>query len=134
VAVAPLALVGVALQTGHGHAKLIGAALSWTVWAVFALQAAVMLSISPSPASWARGHAFDLAVLVLTWPVWALAARDILVVEVAPALTLLEATKLVKLAKVARAVHLRASGTAGRAFAVGVVLAAAAVAALVLAT
>jgi hypothetical protein len=93
-----------------------------------------MLSVSPTPAAWARSHAFDLVLLVLTWPLWALAAKDVLVIELAPAFTVLEATKLVKLVKVARAAHLRASGPAGRAIAVAVLVGAVAVAALVLTT
>ncbi len=131
---APIAVVAVALQTGHGTTKVIGVVLMWGVWLVFALQAAVMLSVSPIPAAWARGHAFDLAVLVLTWPLWALAAKDVLVIELAPAFTVLEATKLVKLMKVARAAHVRASDPTGRAIAAVVLVGAVAVAVLVLAT
>jgi hypothetical protein len=127
-------VVAVALQMGHGDSKLIGTVLSWGVWLVFALQAAVMLTVSPSPGAWARGHAFDLVVLLLTWPVWTLAAKEVVVVELAPTLTLLEATKLVKLVKVARAVHLRAEGTAGRVLAGLVVLGGLVVAVVALAT
>jgi hypothetical protein len=122
------------MQTGHGTTKVIGTVLIWGVWLVFGVQAVVMLRVSPDPRAWARGHAFDLIVLVVTWPVWALAAKDVLVVELAPALTVLEATKLVKLAKVARAAHLRATNAGGRVIAAFVLLGAVGVGYLVLTT
>ena len=128
VAAALLAVIAVALQTTHGHAKLAGEILSWAVWAVFALEAAVMLAVSPAPLAWVRGHAVDLLVLLFAWPLWPLIAHDLLVAEVAPAVTVLEATKLAKLLKAAKAVDRRA----GRALAAAVLLAALAVAVLVL--
>jgi hypothetical protein len=128
VVAALLAVLAVALQTAHGDAKVVGEILSWAVWAVFALEAAVMLSLSPSPGLWARGHVVDLLVLLVASPVWPLVVRDLLVAEVAPALTVLEATKLAKLVKATKAVHRRA----GRALAAAVLLAALAVAVLVL--
>lgn len=135
VAAAAPAVAGVALQTaGGGRLRVLGVTLSALAWLVFVLDAAVMLTVSPQPGRWARGHAFELAVLGATFPLWPLLAYRLLLLELLPALTLLEVAKLAKLAKVARSVRARGSGSGpARALTGAVLLAAAATGWLVLA-
>lgn len=115
VVAAALAVAGVALQTlAGGLLKAIGVAFTTVSWLVFLLDAGVMLTLSPSPARWARGHAFELVVLVATFPLWPLLAYRLLLLELLPALTLLEVAKLAKLAKVARAVRARSGDGVAR--------------------
>src|SRR3954452_18972188 len=101
------AIVSVALQTFHGAAQDVGIALSWVVWMVFAVDIAVMLRLSPDRAAWARSHIFEITVLVVAWPLWALVAHDVLAIELLPVLSLLQAAKLAKLAKALRILRRR---------------------------
>jgi hypothetical protein len=39
-------------------------------WSIFGVDTAVMLTISVEPGRWARGHRFELLLLVLTCPLW----------------------------------------------------------------
>jgi hypothetical protein len=128
------AIVSVALQTFPGVPHDIGVALSWVVWVVFAIDIGVMLSITPDRAAWARAHTFEIAVLVLAWPLWALVAHDILAIELLPVLSVLQAAKLAKLAKAVRILRRRAPITTATAVAVVLLFVAAAVAVRVVAT
>lgn len=128
---AVLGIAGVALQTlaKHGPLHVLGLAAVTASWGVFAVEAAVLLAVHPRPGAWARGHAYDLGLVVATAPVWPLLLRDLLLLELLPALTVLEAAKLAKLAKLGRALRRRQGG---RAAAAVLLVAAAAVAVLVL--
>lgn len=103
------ALVAVVLELveKRGPLHTTGQALSWAVWAVFLLDAAVLLSVHPSPGRWARSHWFELAVLVIAFPLWPTVFPRLLGVEVAPAFDLLKAAKLAKVTKAVRLVHHR---------------------------
>jgi hypothetical protein len=126
------AIVGVALQTlGSGTVADIGWAINWVVWAMFVADVAVMLAISPDRPAWIRGHLPGLAVIVVSCPLWALLAYDLLLAELVPSLTILQATKLAKLIHVVRIHELR--GLATRVPAGLVLVAAAAVAVAVIA-
>lgn len=107
LAAAATAVLGVALQTGAatGPVHTIGLVAAWLAWFAFAADAVVMLSVSPDPRRWARGHAFDLALMVLTCPLWPILLHRLLLLELLPALTVLEAAKLAKLVKVAYALR-----------------------------
>ncbi len=132
VVAAGLALVAVVLQVvGHGPWHTVGLALSWAVWAVFLLDAAVLLAVHPRPGRWARGHWFELVVLVVAFPLWPQVVPRVTEAEILPALDLLKAAKLAKLAKAVRLVRHR---SASRGLVVAVVLAAVAVAVLVVVT
>lgn len=126
------AVVGVALQTlaGTGPVRILGGLLVAGSWLAFLVDVMVMLAVSPQPARWARGHAFELVLVVTTFPLWPLLAVQLLLLELLPALTVLESAKLAKLAKVARAVGRDGVG-AGRTLAVAILAAAAATALLV---
>jgi hypothetical protein len=115
LATALTAIVGVALQTlaKHGPVHVLGLIAAVAAWLVFATDASVMLSVSPEPGRWARGHAFELVLLVLTCPLWPVFFYRLLVLELLPALTVLEAAKLAKLVKVAYALR-RRRGNPGR--------------------
>ena len=132
VVAAGLALVAVVLQVvGHGSWHTVGVALSWAVWVVFLLDAAVLLAVHPRPGRWARGHWFELVVLVVAFPLWPQVIPRVTEAEILPALDLLKAAKLAKLAKAVRLVRHR---SASRGLVVAVVLIAIAVAVLVVAT
>lgn len=109
VAASAVALVAVVLQVarhdGPGHT--VGLALSWAVWAVFLADAVVLLAVHPEPGRWARGHWFEITVLVVAFPLWPQAFPRVTGIEVAPAFDLLKAAKLAKVAKAARLVHYR---------------------------
>jgi hypothetical protein len=109
VVAAGLAITGVALQLVKAEPlHAIGLVVAGLSWLIFAADAAVMLSVSPDAAAWARGHRLDLALLAVTFPLWPVLLHDLLLLELTPALTLFEAAKLAKLAKAAGAVHIRA--------------------------
>ena len=129
-----LAVVGVALQT----IKLsdvwpwLGMSASIASWLLCAADAAIMLTVAAEPRTWARSHAFELVVLVAACPLWPIFFYDLLVLQLTPALTVLEATKLAKLVKVARTMRPRSTGrTGGRLLAAAVILSAVAVGVLV---
>ena len=129
---AAAAIIGVALQTiaKSGPLHVLGLAAAWLAWLGFAIDATVMLSVSPQPGRWARGHAFELALVVLTCPLWPILLYRLLLLELLPALTVLEAAKLAKLVKVAYALR-RHRGAPGRGrLAAAIVLVAAAVVAV----
>ena len=130
VVAAGLAILGVGLQlTGSGGVHSVGVGLAGLSWAIFAADATVMISISPAPLDWARGHRLELVLLVVTFPAWPLLLHRLLLLELTPALTVLEAAKLAKLVKAASAVHVRGRGPVLAGF---VIVLAAAVGVLVL--
>jgi hypothetical protein len=109
VAAAVAAIPAVGLQLlGNEALHDAGLALSWIVWFVFLADAAIMLTVHPRPAAWARSHAFELVVVLVAFPLWPLVRPGLLAAEVLPAFTLLEATKLAKLAKTVRVLRRRA--------------------------
>lgn len=126
------AVAGVALQTlaGAGPLRILGGSLVAGSWLAFLIDVLVMLAVSPQPARWARGHALELVLVVTTFLLWPLLAGQLLLLELLPALTVLESAKLAKLAKVARAVGRDGAG-ARRPLAAVILSAAAATALLV---
>lgn len=125
---AATAIIAVALQTieKSGTVHVLGLVAAWLAWFGFAADATVMLSVSPQPGRWARGHIFELVLVGLTCPLWPVLLYRLLLLELLPALTVLEAAKLAKLIKVAYALRRhRDSPVAGR-FAAAVLLVAAA--------
>jgi len=110
-AAAIAAVIGVALQVHdvHDGAYDAGAGILWVVWLIFALDVAVMLRIHPSPRAWARSHWFEITVVVVSFPVWPIIAYGLLVIELAPALTVFDAVKLAKLVKAVRILDARAA-------------------------
>ncbi len=112
---AATAIVGVALQTvaKDGVVHVLGLVGAWAAWLGFAVDASVMLSVSPHPRRWARGHVFELLLVVLTCPLWPILLYRLLLLELLPALTVLEAAKLAKLVKAAYALR-RHHGRPGR--------------------
>jgi len=114
LATAVLAILGVALQTAakHGPVHAVGLIAAILAWMVFVADAAVMLTVSPEPYRWARGHAFELVLLPLTCPLWPILVPRLLALELLPAFTVLEAAKFAKLAKVTY--RLRRSGRVAR--------------------
>jgi hypothetical protein len=127
LAAAIIAIVGVALQTAskHGPIHLVGLIAVTVTWLIFVVDAAVMLTISPQPAKWARGHAFELVLLVLTFPLWPLLLNRLVLLELLPAFAVFEVAKLAKLAKVTFALRRdRRRSPTGRVARAGVIAAA----------
>jgi len=114
VVASALALVAVVLELveRHGPVHTTGQVLSWAVWAVFLVDAAVLLAVHPFPARWARSHWFELAVLVVAFPLWPVVFPRLLGVEIAPTFDLLKVAKLAKVTKAARLVRHRGESRA----------------------
>ena len=110
-----LAVGGVNLQGHHLSTLLdgLGFAAAAASWVIFAAVTVRTLRVVPDRAAWARSHAFELVVLIVAFPLWPLLFRDLMVLQLSPALTVLEATKLAKLAKVVRTVRRRDGGRVG---------------------
>jgi hypothetical protein len=79
--------------------------LAWSIWLVFVVEAAIMLTVVADRRAWARGHAFGLAIIVATFPLLTsileglLAARalsSLQGVRVLQVLYLAKAAKLIK--------------------------------------
>ena len=124
---AGLAVAGVALQVAHlsRATDALGFVISWGAWLILAINALVMLRVVPDRSEWAWSHAFELIVLVVAFPAWALLLPQLAVLELSPAVTVLEAAKLAKLAEAVRIVrrHKKIGATRGVVVAVVVVLA-----------
>lgn len=80
--------------TDDGTLRLVAAALNWASWLVFAAEIGVMLAVTPNRRAWARAHALDIVITVVTFPV-ALSA-----------LQALRAVRLVRLLRTARLLRL----------------------------
>lgn len=104
---AVLSVLGVALQLASAGWHTAGLALSWVAWSAFAAEAVVMPVLSPAPGRWVRGHWLDLLITVVACPVWPLVLYKMLLAELVPALTVLDAVKLAKLVKSVRVVRTR---------------------------
>jgi hypothetical protein len=133
VVASAVALVAVVLELleRHGPVHTAGQILSWAVWAVFLVDAAVLLSVHPFPGRFARSHWFELAVLLVAFPLWPVVFPRLLGVEIAPTFDLL---KVAKLAKVTKAVRLVRHRGESRALVIGFVAVAVAVGLFVVVT
>jgi hypothetical protein len=133
VVASAVALVAVVLELleRHGPVHTAGQILSWAVWAVFLVDAAVLLSVHPFPGRWARSHWFELAVLLVAFPLWPVVFPRLLGAEIAPTFDLL---KVAKLAKVTKAVRLVRHRGESRALVIGFVAVAVAVGLFVVVT
>jgi voltage-gated potassium channel len=56
-----------ASSASHGW-KTFGQTLNWVIWAAFALELIVMLSVAPHRIGWLRAHPLEAAIVVLTPP------------------------------------------------------------------
>lgn len=99
-------------------AGTVAVALSWLIWAVFLLEAVIMLSVVAQRRAWMRGHLFGLAILLATFPLLTkflealLAARALSSLQ---AVRLLQVLYLVKTAKLLKSwIILRRTGRGPR--------------------
>ena len=98
IAVLPLTALGLTHPEGAWHTvETVG---HWAVWMTFVVEVAIMLRVVDDRPAWARGHRFELLVVVLSSPLVPLA------LAVAPALRLLVAVKAFKALKLAKAIKL----------------------------
>lgn len=98
-AAAVLPLLALSLAHPHGVLEEVETVGHWVVWLLFALEAAVMLTVSRDRGAWASGHRFELLIVAVSSPFVPLA------LAAAPALRLLflaRAFKALKLAKVVK--------------------------------
>ena len=104
---AALAVVGVALQVAHlsRATDVTGFALSSAAWVIFAVNAAVMLRVVDKRWKWLWSHTFECLVVIVAFPVWPLLLAHLTLLELVPAVTVLEAAKLAKLAEALRVVR-----------------------------
>ncbi|WP_375493493.1 hypothetical protein [uncultured Jatrophihabitans sp.] len=108
LAVAGVVLQALPLSTG---AAITGAALDGSSWVIFGVVTTCQLQAVTDRARWATEHTLDLTILAVACPLWPALLPELMLVELAPALTLLDSIKLAKLVKVGRAA---ASGAQGR--------------------
>ena len=47
---------------------LTATVLAWAIWAVFVVEAVIMLSVVADRRAWVRGHLFGLAIVLVTFP------------------------------------------------------------------
>jgi hypothetical protein len=91
VVLAPLVVDSEGLRRAAGIAD-------WAIWAVFALEVAVVLPLVPDRAAWLRHHRLLLFILIAAFPGFAFVFRGVGLDGMTPALLI--AQKLLKLAKV----------------------------------
>jgi hypothetical protein len=99
VIVAAIATVPLLLLEQSHHAEPLQTILQvcdWIVWAVFALELAVMLAVAPSRWGYARAHPLQVCVVVLTVPFWSAALQSLRV------LRLLQLIRLARIGPVMR--------------------------------
>ena len=99
-ALAVLPLTALSLTHPHGAWQTIETVGHWAVWSTFLVEVAIMLRVVDDRLAWARGHRFELLVVVLSSPLVPLA------LAVAPALRLLVAVKAFKTLKLAKVIKL----------------------------
>ncbi len=102
-----LAVIGVALQVAHlsRATDVLGFVVASAAWVVFAVNAVVMLRVVDRRWKWVWSHAFELLVVIVAFPAWPLLVKHLTVLELVPAVTVLEAAKLAKLAEALRVVR-----------------------------
>lgn len=49
-------------------AALVATAMAWAIWAVFVVEAVIMISLVADRWTWIRGHLFGLAIILVTFP------------------------------------------------------------------
>ncbi len=107
-AFAVLALLALSLTHPHGALATVETLTHWTIWIVFTVEVAVMLTVVRDRRAWVDGHRFELLVVVLSSPLVPLA------LAVAPALRLLVVAKAFKAFKLAKAIKLAKLGKSVR--------------------
>lgn len=109
-----LAIGAVAIHLIDFHHVLhtLSLVCAWSSWSIFAAEVAVMLVVSKPPRAWTRGHHFDLAVLLVAFPLWPHLFNDLFLSELLPSFTLFDATLLAKLVKARRALRRHDPGAA----------------------
>lgn len=67
-----LVLPTVVIETANAGRSLRTAAavLNWTIWVAFAVELATMLAVVPHKRRWLRAHPLEVAIVLLTVPVW----------------------------------------------------------------
>jgi hypothetical protein len=98
--VAALAVLpAVVLQTLGESFVIWGEALSVAIWVFFLVEVTVMLRLAPDNPVWARSHALELSVVVLSCPALLLLADEGSAFAFAPLLVLGRLMRLVKFVK-----------------------------------
>jgi voltage-gated potassium channel len=101
IAAALLTLPAIVLEGSHAHGveHQIGLWLGAATWLMFAIEVVVMLSIVDSRRAWARSHALDVVIVVLTPPFVFASLQGVRLLR---ALRLLRLLRVFRVAPVAR--------------------------------
>ncbi|MDX6556293.1 MAG: hypothetical protein QOD86_2488 [Miltoncostaeaceae bacterium] len=77
--------------------------LAWSIWLVFVVEAAIMLTVVADRRAWARGHAFGLAIILATFPLLTSILEGLLA---ARALSSLQGVRILQVLYLAKAAKL----------------------------
>jgi len=84
----------------EGWVAILAVTLAWSIWIVFVVEAAIMLSVVRDRRAWVRGHLFGLAIVVATFPALTSILEGLLA---ARALSSLQATRVLQVLYLAKA-------------------------------
>jgi hypothetical protein len=74
--------------------------MAWSIWAVFLIEAAIMISVVRDRMGWVRGHLFGLAIVLVTFPLLTNILEGLLA---ARALSSLQAVRILQVLYLAKA-------------------------------
>jgi hypothetical protein len=84
----------------EGWVAILAVTLAWSIWIVFVVEAAIMLTVVEDRWAWVRGHLFGLAIIVATFPALTSILEGLLA---ARALSSLQATRVLQVLYLAKA-------------------------------
>jgi hypothetical protein len=84
----------------EGTLALVAVTLAWSIWIVFVVEAAIMLTVARDRGAWIRGHLFGLAIIVATFPALTQILEGLLA---ARALSSLQGTRVLQVLYLAKA-------------------------------
>jgi hypothetical protein len=84
----------------EGWVAILAVTLAWSIWIVFVVEAAIMLTVVQNRWAWIRGHLFGLAIIVATFPALTQILEGLLA---ARALSTLQGTRVLQVLYLAKA-------------------------------
>jgi voltage-gated potassium channel len=76
--------------------KTVGEALNWCTWLVFVTETFVMLVLNNGRRRWARGHVIEIALVILTPPIFPAGLQSLRAVRILRLLRLIRVPKLMR--------------------------------------
>lgn len=77
--------------------RTIADALNWAIWLTFLAEVVIMLAVVPSKGRWARAHVIDIAVVLLTAPLYTAVLQSLRSLRILRLLRLLRLAPLVRI-------------------------------------